>query len=164
MTYRVCCVCLGNICRSPMAEVVLARKAADRAFAEMLEVDSAGTAAEVGSGIDRRARRALEADGYLPGPHRARQFEPAWLNERDLVVVMDRGQLRWLERHAPQRGYRAEVRLLLSYAPGPAPPGAAPEIADPWYGGEREFASCLDLVQTGCEGLLDEIEGLLGPG
>ena len=164
VTYKVCFVCTGNICRSPMAEVVFWHKAAAQGLAERFAIDSAGTAAEVGSGIDRRARKALEASGYRARQHRARQFEPAWLDERDLVVVMARGHQRWMERHAPRSEYRAGVRLLLSYVPGLARPGDSREIPDPWYGDEREFESCLDLITAGCESLLDELAGGLSAG
>ena len=140
-----------------MAEVVFSRKAAARGLAGRLAVDSAGTAAEVGFGIDRRAREVLEAHGYQPGEHRARQFDPAWLEELDLVIVMARGHERWIDNHAPRRGNRAVVRLLLSHLPGPAKPGASQEIPDPWYGDEREFGSCLRLIEAGCGALLDEL-------
>jgi len=147
-----------------MAEVVFSHEAAARGLAERFGADSAGTAAEVGSGLDRRARRTLEAGGYRPVEHRARQFDPAWLDERDLVVVMTRGHQRWMERHAPSREYRAGIRLLLSYLPGPTRPVDSLEIPDPWYGDEREFEACLDLLRAGCESLLDELAGELSAG
>ena len=144
-----------------MAEVVFSREAAARGLAGRVAVESAGTAAEVGFGIDRRARKVLEAHGYETGEHRARQFDPAWLEELDLVIVMARGHQRWIEKHAPGRKDRAAVRLLLSYLPGSAKPGALQEIPDPWYGDEREFGSCLRLVETGCGALLDELASQL---
>jgi protein-tyrosine phosphatase len=147
-----------------MAEVAFSHEAAARGLAERFGVDSAGTAAEVGCRIDRRARRTLEAGGYQPGEHRARQFDPAWLEERDLVVVMAREHQQWMERHAPSRAYRAGVRLLLSYLPGP--PGSADslEIPDPWYGDEGEFRTCLGLLRAGCASLLDELAVELSAG
>jgi protein-tyrosine phosphatase len=159
VTYRVCFVCTGNICRSPMAEVLLEHEAAARGLSGRLTVDSAGIAAEVGFDIDRRARQALERSGFVPHRHLARQFEPGWLNERDLVIAMDSGHLRWLERRAPARGQNAVIRLLLSYLePGERPRGSI-EISDPYFGDDRDFASCLELIRAGCAALLDEIEG-----
>jgi protein-tyrosine phosphatase len=147
-----------------MAEMVFSEEAAVRGLSAQFSVDSAGTAAEVGSGIDRRARRALEKAGYHPREHRARQFEPAWLDERDLVVVMSRGHQRWMERHLARRASRARVGLLLSYLAGPAAPGGSLEIPDPWYGDEREFESCLALIRAGTDGLLDELTSELSTG
>ncbi len=164
MTYRICFVCTGNICRSPMAEVVLGHKASALGLADQLAVDSAGTAADVGFDIDRRARRALERRGYRPASHRARQFQPSWLNDRDLVLAMDRTHLRWLETHAPVRPYAAQVRLLLGYRGGQARPLEPLEVPDPYYGDERQFEWCLDLIEAGCASLLDELASALAPG
>jgi protein-tyrosine phosphatase len=140
-----------------MAEVVLNHEVSALGLAGQIVVDSAGTAAEVGWEIDRRARRALERRGYKPLDHRARQFEPAWLNQRDLVIAMERRHVRWLESHAPTPAYTASVRLLLSFPTGQEEPGNCPEIADPYLGGESDFESCLDLVQAGCAALLGEL-------
>ena len=103
-----------------MAEVVLRQEASAVGLAEALAVDSAGIAADVGFDIDRRARRALERRGYGPVSHRGRQFEPAWLKQRDLVVAMEESQVRWLENRSPKTGRTAAVRLLLSYPTGRA--------------------------------------------
>jgi len=146
-----------------MAETILCREASARGLAAQLEVDSAGIGAVVGFDMDRRARQALERRGYRPVNHVARQFEPAWLNERDLVVAMDRHHLRWLQRHGPAGPQRARVRLLLSYLPD-AKLGDTPEVPDPYYGVEKDFESCLDLIQAGCLALLDELGPALGPG
>jgi protein-tyrosine phosphatase len=157
MTYRICFVCTGNICRSPMAEVVLRHEASLLGLADQLGVDSAGTAGDIGFDIDRRARKALERRGYEPGTHRARQFKPSWLNERDLVVAMERSHLLWLNHHAPKPDCSARVRLLLSFLTNPVQSGSSLDIADPYFGGDPEFESCLDLIQLGCAGLLSEL-------
>lgn len=140
-----------------MAEVVLRHDSVAMGLGDLLLVDSAGTAADIGFDIDRRARRALERRGYGPVRHRARQFQPGWLGERDLVVAMDRGHLRWLGNRAPKNGPSAPVRLLLSYPTAQSGRGDSLEIDDPWYGDEEEFESCLDLVQAGCAALLGEL-------
>jgi len=150
-------VCSGNICRSPMAEVVLRHEASAIGLAGRLAIDSAGTAADVGFEIDRRARRALERRGYGPLSHRGCQFQPAWLNERDLVVAMENSHVRWLENRASKTGRTARVRLLRSYPTGRAGQSGSLDIPDPWYGDEAEFESCLDLVQVGCVALLGEL-------
>jgi protein-tyrosine phosphatase len=172
---RVCFVCTGNICRSPMAEVVLAHEAAVLGLAEQLAIDSAGTAAEVGMDIDRRARNALERRGYEPHRHLARQFDATWLAQREIVIALDRGHVRWLRSRARAPEETERVRLLLAYAKGPgrrprphpvdlASAGALLDVPDPYFGGEGVFESCLDLVQAGCAGLLSELAAELAPG
>jgi protein-tyrosine phosphatase len=102
--YRICLVCLGNICRSPMAEAAL-RAALDRAgLSGAVTVDSAGTGDwHVGNRMDARARAELTRRGYDGAPHRARQIAPSWLAERDLVLAMDKqnlSDLRWMADQA----------------------------------------------------------------
>jgi protein-tyrosine phosphatase len=140
-----------------MAEVVLRHEASAIGLAGRLAIDSAGTAADIGFAIDGRARRALERRGYGPVSHRGRQFQPAWLNERDLVVAMEKSHLRWLDSRGSKTGRTARVRLLLSYPTGRAGQGDSLEVPDPYYGDEAEFESCLDLVQAGCAALLGKL-------
>ncbi len=127
--------------------------------AQGLEIDSAGTAADVGFDIDRRARRVLERRGYETDHHRARQFEPSWLSERDLVIALDGGHLSYLRSRAPKPADAERVRLLLSFPAGRA--RRSLDIPDPYFGDEEGFESCLDLVQEGCAGLLSELESEL---
>src|SRR5215469_16856181 len=97
--YRVCCVCLGNICRSPMAEVVLRARLAEAGLAGKVVVDSAGTGDwHVGDPMYRGARTQLERRGYDGSAHRARQIRPSWLAERDLILAMDAANLASLRR------------------------------------------------------------------
>ncbi len=140
-----------------MAEIVLRHEASRLGLANRLVVDSAGTAAEVGCDIDRRARKALERRGYRPHHHRARQFDTAWWGERELMVALDRGHLRRLQTHAPGQEYAERVRLLLSFPPASAHEGGPLDVPDPYYGDDREFESCLDLVELGCAGLLTDL-------
>ncbi|HEU5429452.1 MAG TPA: low molecular weight protein-tyrosine-phosphatase [Actinocrinis sp.] len=98
--YRVCFVCTGNICRSPMAEWVLRAHIAEAGLSDVVEVDSAGTGDwHVGDGADPRTVRVLARHGY-PSRHVARQFQPAELLRRDLVIALDHGHLRTLRRWA----------------------------------------------------------------
>src|ERR1700753_1671894 len=88
--YRVLCVCLGNICRSPMAEVVLRAQLAAAGLQDQVIVDSAGTCDwHVGQTMTPPARRQLERRGYDGSAHRARQVDAPWLAERDLILAMD---------------------------------------------------------------------------
>src|SRR2546423_4745135 len=84
--YRICLVCLGNICRSPMAETILRAELDSAGLDGKVVVDSAGTGDwHIGDAMDPDARAALARRGYDGSPHRARQFEPSWLAGRDLV-------------------------------------------------------------------------------
>jgi len=143
-----------------MAEVVLRHEASALGVAENLQVDSAGTAADVGFGIDRRARRVLKRRGYEPDHHRARQFEISWFSERELVVALDSGHFRYLRSRTKKPADAERVRLLLSFPTG-ARDGVPLDIADPYFGDDQAFESCLDLVQEGCAGLLSELESEL---
>lgn len=165
MTYRICFVCTGNICRSPIAEVVLRRLLADAGLADAVEVDSAGTGDwHVGDGADRRAVRVLASAGYDGTAHRARQFDRRWFAERDLVVALDRGHLRALQALAAGAAEREKVVLLRSFAPD-ADDGADLDVADPYYGGPEDFAAVLTQVEQACRGLVDHLvrSGVLAP-
>src|ERR1700753_2873350 len=86
--YRVCCVCLGNICRSPMAEVILRAQVERAGLGDRVAVDSAGTGDwHIGAAMDSRARDERPRHGYDGAAHRARQWDPAWFAQRDLILA-----------------------------------------------------------------------------
>jgi protein-tyrosine phosphatase len=161
--YRICFVCSGNICRSPIAEIVLRALAEREGLAADLVVDSAGTGDwHVGERADLRAITVLSGAGYDGGEHRARQFDPQWFAERDLVIALDRGHARVLRSWAPDDAARDKVRLLRSFDPSLAG-GAEPslDVADPYYDGPEEFGEVLQQVEAACEGLLDHVRAEL---
>ena len=173
---RVIFVCTGNICRSPMGDVVLRRLAAGRvlsggtALGDRLDVSSAGTGGwHDGEPMDPRALAALERRGYTDHGHRARAFDTAWLPGADLVVCMDRGHRQTLASRARAAAgdYRHDDRLVLLRAFGPRG-GGDPDVPDPYYGDDADFETCLDLVESGCEGLVahlaDRLDGRAGTG
>lgn len=152
--FRVLVVCSGNICRSPMAEVVLRNRAEVAGIA--LLVDSAGTGGwHAGETIDARAAAALGEAGYPTTGHVARQVQPGWLAERDLVLAADRVNLRELAPLARRVGRQAPIRLLGEFAGGGA--GDVPDIPDPYYGGPDDFAACLALIERCCAGVVAEL-------
>jgi Protein-tyrosine-phosphatase len=156
-TFRVCLVCLGNICRSPMAEVVLREVLDRRGLSDVVTVDSAGTGGwHVGEPMDERAAAALAAAGYDGSRHRARQFDRRWFAERDLVLAMDRQNLSALRRLAPEG---ADVRLFRSFDPD-APQDA--EVPDPYYGGPEGFARVLEMVEAAAEGVAEYAARMVG--
>ena len=148
---RVLFVCLGNICRSPTAEAVLRALAAREAPELALEVDSAGTAGyHVGEPPDPRTRAAAARRGYDLSALRARVVEPGDFERFDLILAMDRENLRVLQRRAPA-ATRERLRLLLEFAPQAATPE---DVPDPYYGGPNGFEEVLDLVEQATRGLL----------
>ena len=144
--YRICCVCLGNICRSPMAEVVLRDQVGQAGLDGHVVVDSAGTGDwHVGDRMYARARAQLAGRGYDGEAHRARQFDPSWLAERDLVLAMDSRNLADLRRMARAQG-EATDRIRLFGEVGGLTDAGTRDIPDPWGGGPDEFGHVLDLL------------------
>jgi protein-tyrosine phosphatase len=156
--YRVCLVCLGNICRSPMAETVL-RAALDGAgLAEAVTVDSSGTGDwHLGEPMYPQARRALARRGHDGSAHRARQFEASWLDQRDLVLAMDAGNLATLRRLA---GPADRDRIRLFGEVGGL--GEHSEIPDPYGGRDTDFGYVLDLLGAAAPVIAARLAELLG--
>ncbi|MFF4424817.1 low molecular weight protein-tyrosine-phosphatase [Streptomyces sp. NPDC001549] len=153
--YRVCFVCTGNICRSPIAESVFRAHVAADGLGTLVEVDSAGTGGwHEGDGADPRTIAVLEAAGYEQD-HRARRFRASWFARLDLVIALDAGHLRDLRALAPTPQDAAKVRLLRSY--DPAASAAETDVPDPYYGPLDGFEECLELVEASSPGLLDAV-------
>lgn len=150
---RILFVCLGNICRSPTAEVVFRAVASREAPDLALEIDSAGTAGyHVGELPDRRTRQAAARRGYDLSALRARVVEPSDFEHYDLILAMDRENLHALERRAPEHS-RARLRLFLEFAPETG----VSEVPDPYYGGPNGFEDVLDLIEAASRGLLEHL-------
>jgi protein-tyrosine phosphatase len=150
---RILFVCLGNICRSPTAEVVF-RAVAQRDAPDLtLEVDSAGTAGyHVGELPDRRTREAAARRGYDMSALRARVVGPNDFDRFDLILAMDRENLRALQRRAPAQA-RERLRLFLEFAPE----AGVTEVPDPYYGGPNGFEDVLDLIEAASRGLIEHL-------
>jgi low molecular weight protein-tyrosine phosphatase len=156
-------VCLGNICRSPTAEGVMAKLVHEAGLEHEIHLDSAGTGGwHVGGRPDQRATAAAKARGIsLEG--KARMVRPEDFENFDLVLAMDAANLRELRQLAPGEAERAKVRLLREFDPGAHDPddrvkGAGDlDVPDPYYGASAGFEEVLDLVQAACEGLLAQI-------
>ncbi|MFG2355070.1 low molecular weight protein-tyrosine-phosphatase [Streptomyces sp. NPDC048521] len=155
MSYRVCFVCTGNICRSPMAESVFRARVAEAGLEDLVEVDSAGTGGwHEGEAADPRTVSVLEEHGY-DTEHIARQFQPSWFGRLDLVIALDTGHLQALRRIAPTEEDARKIHLLRSFdltADGDL------DVPDPYYGGRDGFEECLEMVEAASTGLLAAVQ------
>jgi protein-tyrosine phosphatase len=150
---RILFVCMGNICRSPSAEGVMAALLEREGLQGEIELDSAGTGAwHVGSPPDARASAAARGRGIVLGGA-ARQVRHEDFEEFDLILAMDRSNLRDLQLLAPVTAQR-KVRLLREFDPASA---EDLDVPDPYYGSGDGFERVLDLLLSACEGLLTEI-------
>jgi protein-tyrosine phosphatase len=146
---RVLFVCMGNICRSPTAEVVV-REFAGRVAGLELQVDSAGTHGyHSGDAPDERSITAARRRGFDLSQLRARMVEDADFEKFDLVLAMDSAVLERLRALASPR-HAERVRLFLEFAPALG----RQDVPDPYYGGAAGFEEVLDLVEEGARGLL----------
>ena len=150
---KILFVCLGNICRSPTAEIVFRQIAARDAPELVIEVDSAGTAGyHAGSLPDTRTRAAALRRGYDMSPLRARMVEPRDFTRFDLILAMDSRNLAELRQRAPV-GSHDRIRLFLEFAPE----AVVTEVPDPYYGGPNGFEEVLDLIEAAANGLLEYV-------
>lgn len=157
--YRIITVCTGNICRSPMAEFMLA-DAASGAGLDVV-VDSAGTSDwETGNPIDPRAKAVLARHGIAAEKHAARKFNPAWFAERDLILALDADHFDDLRALAPSAEAADKVRMLRSFDPdvGHTPPQQQ-GIYDPWFGSAKDFDVSWDLISAAIPGILAHAHG-----
>ena len=148
---RVLFVCMGNICRSPIAQGVFENVARREGLEDEVFVDSAGTGNwHVGSPPDERAQRSASLRGLDLSSQRARQVRPEDCENFDYVLTMDEENYRAVA--ALCQG-SAVVRPFLDFAT------ASPEreVPDPYYGGPDGFEHVLDLVEEASEGLLEDI-------
>ena len=147
-------VCLGNICRSPLAEGVFRHTLDREGLADRFHVDSAGTGAwHVGESPDLRSMRTAASRGVTLGGH-ARQVRPEDLSRFDYIVAMDQSNLEDLQELQRGVGGEAALYLLREFDPEGGP-GA--EVPDPYYGGPSGFDDVFDMVERSSEGLLRHI-------
>jgi protein-tyrosine phosphatase len=149
---RVLMVCLGNICRSPTAEVVLRAKLESAGLGEQVVVDSAGTGNwHVGSPPDPRSQRHAAKRGYDLSALRGRQVAEDDFHRFDLILAMDEDNLADLQRLAPESASRAELRLF-----------AGTQVPDPYTGGPTGFEQVLDLVEAASDAWVKNLAARLG--
>ncbi len=151
---RILFVCLGNICRSPTAEGVLRDLVRKTVPALQVDIDSAGTAGyHIGAAPDPRSQGAALRRGIDISDLRARQVSRSDFTAFDLILAMDRDNLRDLQAKRP-RTSTAKLRLFLEYAPQTG----LLEIPDPYYGGGADFELVLDLCDAAARGLIAALQ------
>ena len=147
---RILFVCLGNICRSPMAEYVMRDLVRQAGLEDQVQVASAATSREeLGNPVYPPARRKLAEHGIACEGHSARQMTAADYDRFDLLIGMDQNNLRNMNRICggdPQH----KLRMLMDYTDRPG------DVADPWYTGD--FERTWQDVLAGCQGLLAQLE------
>ena len=155
--YRIGLVCLGNICRSPMAEVVLTAAVAEAGLGDRVELVSSGTGDwHVGNPMDRRAAATLTAHGYDASQHRAQQFRPTWLEECDVVLAMDSTNLADIGA-----GDEGRVRMFRDFDPRAE---GERDVPDPYYGDDDGFERVLAIVRRTSAEIVRQLAQPTGPG
>ena len=154
--YRVAVVCLGNICRSPMADVVLSDRIDAAGLGDRVEVVSAGTGGwHVGGPMDRRAAALLTTHGYDASRHVAQQFGPEWFADTDLVLAMDAENYADIVAQGPD----ATVRMFRDF--DPRADDHDRDVPDPYFGGDDGFAEVLAMVERTADALVAELDAAL---
>ena len=154
-THRILFVCLGNICRSPMAEGVFRRVAEEEGLIDRFEIDSAGLGDwHIGQAPDHRAQKAARSRGVDISDQSARQVVDEDFDRFDLLLVMDRSNYAELKARAPHEA-RAKIRPFLDFAPHVS----TKDVPDPFFGGAEGFDRALDLIEAAARGLLASLAG-----
>jgi protein-tyrosine phosphatase len=159
-SYAVALVCLGNICRSPMADVVLQEHLVRAGLDDRVTVASCGTGDwHVGRAMDPRAAATLDGAGYDPTRHRAQTLDASWFERFDLLLAMDASNL------DDVRGLGASTegteRAMLFRSFDPVGPGG--EVPDPYYGGDSGFEEVLEMVERTSGALVSALADELDP-
>ena len=159
---KIMFLCHGNICRSPMAEYVMKDLVEKGGLTKYFDISSGAVSDEEWfNPIYPPAQKKLREKGVRFGDHSAHKISPAEFKEQDLIIVMDRSNLRWLERIVGDYSETAEgealkdsdirgkVHMMMEFA------GKSRDVADPWYTGD--FEQTYQDVLAGCKGLLEKI-------
>ncbi|MPV50602.1 MULTISPECIES: low molecular weight protein-tyrosine-phosphatase [unclassified Pseudactinotalea] len=159
--YAISVVCTGNICRSPMGEVILREAVASAGLADHVRVVSAGTGDwHVGDGADHRAAAVMADHGMSLAEHHAAQFTAADFARVDLVLALDAGHETYLRRLAPSPADRDKVRLLRSFDPVSVADDDL-EVADPYFGDRRDFEITYEQLRAAVPGILEHVRAAL---
>lgn len=155
--YKICFVCLGNICRSPTAEGVFQHLVNKKGLSSYFHIESAGTSAyHIGEPANSKSREVAGRYG-VELRSRAKRFEAGDLEDYDLVLAMDHENLSNLKRLSNGSETEAAIRLLRDFDPETA----TGEVPDPYFGGMNGFENVFEIVHRSCEALLNKLEPLV---
>ncbi|MFN4082209.1 MAG: low molecular weight protein-tyrosine-phosphatase [Bacteroidia bacterium] len=150
---KILFVCLGNICRSPLAEAIFNDLLEKKGLTEKYLCDSAGTASyHIGKQPDNRTIEVAEKNN-VPINHRARQFTKTDFNNFDLIIAMDRNNLRDIDMLKPY-GVKAKVKLMRNFDNQLE----QMDVPDPYYGNMNDFNEVYEILKTCCENLIHKLE------
>ncbi|WP_441001451.1 low molecular weight protein-tyrosine-phosphatase [Fodinibius sp. SL11] len=151
--YKICFVCLGNICRSPTAEGIFQHLIDERDLENHFEVDSAGTSAyHLGESANSKSQRTAQKHG-ITLHSKARQFDASDLDYYNLILAMDNENLKNV-REMANGTHESKIGRMRDFDPNPG----EGEVPDPYYGGPEGFENVFQIVKRSCEKLLDELE------
>lgn len=157
MKIKVLFVCLGNICRSPMAEGVFANAVRQRGLEKMIDCDSAGTAGyHIGSDPDKRTLQVLKENG-LTTKHKGRKLENGDLLTFDYLIVMDQNNYKHVEEMIQKKPGKASLFLFREFDSTCEDKKPVPEVPDPYYGTMNDFKLVFEQCERSSEGLLEFI-------
>ena len=144
MFNSVLIVCVGNVCRSPMAEVLLQNRLADQY--KNIQIASAGLGALAGHGADVTAQYLMNKMDIDLSEHKAQQLNTQLISEYDLILVMEKGHINAVHNIAPSS--KGKVHLLGKWSDF--------EIPDPYKQPQREFELALELIERGIDEWIDK--------
>ena len=151
MKTKVLMVCLGNICRSPLAEGILKSKV----DAQQVFVDSAGTAGyHVGELPDPRSIAVARKYGIDITDQRCRKFQPSDFEEFDHIFVMDHENLSNVQRLAFNSVHQEKVKRILEVLPE----YSLHEVPDPYYGGDQGFEKVFQMLDEACQAIAQKLQ------
>jgi protein-tyrosine phosphatase len=150
---KILMVCLGNICRSPLAEGILQKKITERNLSA--SVESVGTANyHVGDAADRRSVEVARKHNIDISSHRGRQFVTANFDKFDIIYAMDRANYRNIINQARNESERSKVKMIMNVVE----PGNNNDVPDPYYGGNNGFENVYHMLDEACEIIANKIE------
>jgi len=151
--FNVIFVCLGNICRSPAGENIFRHQVVKAGLEDQIDIDSAGTHDyHPGKAPDKRMTKTLH-NRSISSVGSARQFKPIDLQKFDLVLAMDRENYDNLTALDPQGKYRSKIKPFTEFCIQPE--HQVPDVPDPYYGGDSGFELVADMLEDGCQQVLE---------
>lgn len=150
---KVLFVCLGNICRSPLAEGIFDQMVKDEGLQNLISCDSCGTAAyHIGSQPDSRTVANAKDNGLILN-HQARQFAGSDLDEFDQILVMDCANYEEVRQFFIDEEHASKVSLMRNYDPE----NKNADVPDPYFGGTGGFQDVYDILYRSCQELLKKV-------